>query len=218
MKLESADRDRFESWVATDAARRLTVAALRHPQDGGMLSRDDADIEDWWAQCREQMRTPGGQLVAGAVHSAEAGRELCIGMPMAVASRWWQAPAPWVALAASILCAWLSVRARRSTHARPGSQVAVAEHAYTTARGERAVVTLDGATVVLGPESVLRISGSYGVRASHGLSHGARVLRCRARRCAPIPGVGEWHSDADIGTLIRSSRVSGRTGHAPSRG
>ena len=53
-ELESADRDRFESWVATDAARRLTVAALRHPQDGGMLSRDDADIEDWWAQCKNE--------------------------------------------------------------------------------------------------------------------------------------------------------------------
>jgi len=49
-------------------------------------------------------------------------------------------------------------------HAGPAGDAGVAEHAYTTARGERAVVTLDGATVVLGPESVLRISGSYGVR------------------------------------------------------
>jgi transmembrane sensor len=165
-ELEPADRDRFESWVAMDDARRLTVAALRHAQngDGGMVSRDEADVEDWWAQCREQMRTPGGQLVAGAVHLPEAGRELRIGMPMAVASRWWQVSVPWTALAASILCVSLSVWALCSTHVRPGGQAAVAEHAYTTARGERAVVTLDGATVVLGPESVLRISGSYGVR------------------------------------------------------
>jgi ferric-dicitrate binding protein FerR (iron transport regulator) len=165
-ELGPADRDRFESWVAMDDARRLTVAALRYSEDrdGGTLWRGEADIEDWWAECREAMNTAGGQLVAGTVHLPEIGRELRIGMPGAVATRWWQVPAPWAALAASILCASLGLWAVHSGHAGPAGDAGVAEHAYTTARGERAVVTLDGATVVLGPESVLRISGSYGVR------------------------------------------------------
>jgi transmembrane sensor len=165
-ELGAADRDRFESWVATDDARSLTVAALRHPQDrdGGTLSRDEADIEGWWAECRAQMHAPGGQLVAGAVHLPEIGKELRIGILPADASRWWRVRAPSAALAASIFCASLGLWALYLAHARSAGRAAVAEHAYTTARGERAVVTLDGATVVLGPESVLRISGSYGVR------------------------------------------------------
>jgi ferric-dicitrate binding protein FerR (iron transport regulator) len=165
-ELDPADHDRFESWVAMDDARSLTVAALRYSQDddGGMLSLDEADIEAWWARCLERMRTPGGQLAAGAVDLPENGRELRIGVPAAGAIRWWQVPVPWAALAASILCALLGLWALHFAHINPASHAAVTEHAYTTARGERAVVTLDGATVILGPESVLRISGSYGVR------------------------------------------------------
>ena len=109
------------------------------------------------------MRAVEAEHATEAVDLPEMRKELRIGRPPAAATRWWSHPGAWAALAASIVCTAVGIQTLHSSRVRPAATTTVAEHAYTTARGERAVVTLDGATVVLGPESVLRIAGGYGV-------------------------------------------------------
>ena len=164
-ELEPGDRERFESWIALDHVRNLTVEALRDPRDHdiGTPPGDDPDVLAWWAECKEQMRAVDAEQVTEAVDLPEMTKELRIGKPPTAAVRWWSHPGAWAALAASIVCTALGVQTLHSPRGRAPATTAVAEHAYATARGERAVVTLDGATVVLAPETVLRISGSYGV-------------------------------------------------------
>jgi transmembrane sensor len=155
--LDGAERDLFESWVALDDGRSLTVAALRHP-------REEPDVGDWWADCRKRMRLPESEQVADAIGLPVTGTELRIGRPAAAITSRWPVLPVWIGLAASILCVSLGVWALGVRGVSPARSTQLAEHSYTTTRGERAVLTLDGATVVLGPESVLRISGSYGIR------------------------------------------------------
>ena len=164
-ELDPGDQARFESWIALDPARNLTVAALRNPHDHdiGSPPGDDADVEAWWAECRDRMRAADAEHATEAVDLPEMRKELRIGRPSAADARWWSRPGAWAALAASTVCTALGIQTLHSSRTRPAATTTVAEHAYTTARGERAVVTLDGATVVLGPESVLRIAGSYGM-------------------------------------------------------
>ena len=164
-ELEPGDQARFESWIALDHVRNLTVAALRNPQDHdiGTPPGDDPDVEAWWAECKDRMRAVDAEHATEAVDLPEMKKELRIGRPPAAAARWWSHPGAWAALAASIVCTAVGIQTLHSSRVRPAATTTVAEHAYTTARGERAVVTLDGATVVLGPESVLRIAGGYGV-------------------------------------------------------
>jgi transmembrane sensor len=166
-ELVPADQERFESWIALDDARNLTVAALRHPHDHDVgTPPDDDDVEAWWAECKDQMRAAGAEEAAEAAEAAdpqEKRKEMRIGRPPAAASRSWSHPGAWAALAASIVCTAVGIQALHSSRARPHATTTVADHTYTTARGERAVVTLDGATVVLGPESVLRVAGGYGM-------------------------------------------------------
>jgi transmembrane sensor len=156
-ELGAAERDLFESWLAMDQDRALTVAALRNPHDG-------LDVRDWWAECRKEMRLPESRQAADAIDLPATGTELRIGTPAAAtASRWHMSPV-WIGLAASILSVALGVWALYSRGISSAGPTHLAEHSYATSRGERAVLTLDGATVVLGPESVLRVSGTYGVR------------------------------------------------------
>jgi transmembrane sensor len=165
-ELAPHDRNRFDAWAAMDDGRRLMVAALRspHDRDASTPGRDDVDVGAWWAECKEHMRARGGEHAASAVELPPIGKELRIGIALTSPVRWWRHPGPWIAIAASIVCTSLGLWALHLSHARSARATKpVGEHAYTTARGERAVVTLDGATVVLGPESVLRISGSYGI-------------------------------------------------------
>ncbi len=165
-ELDTPERDRFESWLAMDYDRRLTVAALRNPHGGDITKPTDAepDIEDWWAQCSKQIHRPESEQAAGTVDLPVTGTELRIGMSAAATASWWHMSPAWAGLAASILCVSLSVWAIHSRRVSSAGPTHLAEHSYATARGERAALTLDGATVVLGPESVLRISGTYGVR------------------------------------------------------
>jgi transmembrane sensor len=165
-ELDAAERDLFESWLARDDDRARTVAALRNRHDDEIRMPTDAepDVGDWWAECEQQIRMPESEQAAGRVSLPVTGAELRIGTPTAPTSGWWNMSPAWAGLAASILCVALGVWAlypRRVSSAGPTPR---AEHSYATTRGERAVLTLDGATVVLGPESVLRISASYGVR------------------------------------------------------
>jgi ferric-dicitrate binding protein FerR (iron transport regulator) len=164
-ELMPGDQERFESWIALDNVRNLTVAALRNPHDHdiGTPRGDDADVEAWWAECKDQMRAVEAEQATEAVDLPEMRKELRIGRPPAAATHWWSHPGAWAALAASIVWTALGIQTLHSSSARAAATTTVAEHAYTTARGERAVVTLDGATVVLGPESVLRVAGSYGM-------------------------------------------------------
>ncbi len=164
-ELEPGDQARFESWIALDHVRNLTVAALRNPQDHeiGAPPGDDADVESWWAECKDRMRAVDAERATEAVELPEMKKELRIGRPPAAATRWWSHPGASAPLSATIVCTAVGIQTLHSSRVRPAAATTVAEHAYTTARGERAVVTLDGATVVLGPESVLRIAGGYGV-------------------------------------------------------
>ncbi|MFI5250100.1 MAG: FecR family protein [Gemmatimonadales bacterium] len=165
-ELDTAERGLFESWLAMDYDRRLTVAALRNPQGGDITKPTDAepDIGDWWAQCATQIHKPESEQAAGTVDLPVTGTELRIGITAAATTSWWHMSPGWAGLAASILCVSLGLWANHPRRASSASRTPLAEHAYATTRGERAVLTLDGATVVLGPESVLRISGTYGLR------------------------------------------------------
>jgi transmembrane sensor len=165
-ELGAADRDLFEAWLAMDSGRELTVAALRNPYDGDISAPTDAEpnVGDWWAECRQQMRMPKGEQEADTIDLPVTGTELRIVRPAAATTIRWRMSPAWAGLAASILCVSLGVWALHSRRASSAGPPHPAEHSYATTRGERAVLTLDGATVVLGPESVLRISGSYGVR------------------------------------------------------
>lgn len=165
-ELDSADRDLFESWLAMDNERALTVAVLRNPHDGNLATPTDAepDVGGWWTLCSKQIHRPESEQAADTVDLPETGTELRIGMPGAAATSWWHISPALAGLAASILCVSLSVWALHPRRVSSADSTHLAEHSYATTRGERAVLTLDGATVVLGPESVLRISGSYGVR------------------------------------------------------
>jgi ferric-dicitrate binding protein FerR (iron transport regulator) len=155
--LGAVERDLFESWLAKDPDRVLTVEALRNP-------RDALDASDWWVECRKQMRLPESEQAANAIDLPVTGNELRIGTPAAATIHRWHMSPAWIGLAASMLCVSLGVWARSSRSVSPAGATHLAEHSYETTRGERAVLTLDGATVVLGPESVLRIAGSYGLR------------------------------------------------------
>ncbi len=156
-ELGAAERDLFKSWLAMDFDRAVTVAALRKPHD-------EPDVRDWWVECRNQIRLPGSEQAAEAIDLPVTGTELRISTSAAAAASQWHMSPVWIGLAASILSVSLGVWALYSRGISSASPAHLAEHSYATARGERAVLTLDGATVVLGPESVLRISGSYGVR------------------------------------------------------
>ena len=156
-ELGAAERDLFKSWLAMDCDRALTVAALRHPSD-------ELDAGRWWTECRKQIRMPESEHAADAIDLPVTGIELRIGTPAVATTRRRHMPLVWAGLAASILCVSLGIWPLGSRGVSPAGSTQLGEHSYATARGERAVITLDGATVVLGPESVLRISGSYGVR------------------------------------------------------
>jgi transmembrane sensor len=164
-ELGAAERNLFESWLAMDYDRELTVAALRHPHDDENRAATDAepDVGGWWAECGKQIRTSANEPAADTIGLPGKGTELRIVRPHAAPAIQWHIPSAWAALAASILCVSLGFGALHHSQLAPPSSIHLAEHSYATTRGERAVINLDGATVVLGPESVLRISGTYGV-------------------------------------------------------
>jgi len=166
-ELSVEDRARFERWMAEDDERVAIVAALRDRIGRGVdpSSRGESvDVEAWWAECGPKMRTAEG----GRMRDTQ---ELRIRPPgprigggsLSTSSRW-RVTAAWSGVAAAVVCAAWGVWAARAGSGDKSGAVQRAEHAYTTSRGERAVVTLDGARVVLGPESVLRIAGGYGLR------------------------------------------------------
>ena len=156
-ELEAAERELFESWLALDDTRELTVAALRHPydRDNGTPADSDPNVGDWWEECRQRIHTPEND-------PPDPRTELKIIRPSAAPSFRWHVPAAWAGLAASILCASLGVWALHTKYPYSPPPAHPPERSYATARGERAVIALDGAMVVLGPASVLRISGTYG--------------------------------------------------------
>src|SRR6202020_2205824 len=82
-ELMPEDRQRFESWIALDPARDLTVAALRHPDDHdiGTPPGDDPDVLAWWGECGDQVRA---EKRAAAVDLPEMRKELRIGRAPAV--------------------------------------------------------------------------------------------------------------------------------------
>src|SRR5579863_5680 len=159
-ELGAVERELFESWVAMDSDRGLTIEALRHSYDEPY---DEPDAGEWWAECRKRIRMPWSGRLGDTVDLTVTGSDLRIVRPVIATTGRWLSPG-WFGLAASILCVSLGVWAFHSRRDSAASAMHLAEHSYATARGERAVLTLGGATVVLGPESVLRISGSYGVR------------------------------------------------------
>jgi ferric-dicitrate binding protein FerR (iron transport regulator) len=165
-ELSADDRARFEQWVAMDDERSAIVAALRDRGTRQVDARPHdqlVDVEGWWAECGASMRAPEGQHLA-LVRELPTESDLRIGMAPISTTRWWRSRATWAGVAASLVCATLGVWAMHVRRSETAVAARAVEHEYVTARGERAIVTLDGARVVLGPESVLRVADGYGRR------------------------------------------------------
>ena len=125
---------------------------------------DGPDAGEWWAECRKQIRMPESERAADTIDLPVTGTELRIaGRPWAPPAGGTCRPDGPVSRRRSSVCRW-AFGLCHSSGETPGGSTHLDEHSYATTRGERAVLSLDGATVVLGPESVLRISGSYGIR------------------------------------------------------
>ena len=77
-ELEAAERELFESWLALDDTRELTVAALRHPydRDNGTPADSDPNVGDWWEECRQRIHTPRTTRQTRARSSRSSGRPL----------------------------------------------------------------------------------------------------------------------------------------------
>ena len=186
--LPAADRGHFERWLDAEPGRRAIVAALR----GGGVERAGAgeagvrtpavlpgpiDVHAWWRAVGASLVSAGdGAAVRDAPRRAplavvRSERAVAAERPRStpVLRRWHGRPARlgrpvwWAAAAAVVVgAAWLE--ARVGPWAGPGSAHGAAVRTYVTARGERAVLTLEGARVVLAPESELRVGADYGDR------------------------------------------------------
>jgi ferric-dicitrate binding protein FerR (iron transport regulator) len=166
-ELSADDRARFEHWMAEDEERGAVVAALRERIGRGTGAQpwdEPVDVEGWWAECGAKVHTgEGGRLRdTHELRLRPAGPRL--GPTVPSPSGWWGTTVTWSGAAAIVICAAWGAWAAHAGRGDTGRAGQRAEHAYVTSRGERAVVTLDGARVVLGPESVLRIAGGYGIR------------------------------------------------------
>jgi transmembrane sensor len=165
--LTVGESKRFEQWLSVDGQRRVVVNALHNGsipyQPANSLA--PIDVQAWWSEFRPTLQdAPEGSLVVGQ-DSAGIDAQPALRWRLPVTSPpWWEsATVLRVGVAAMLLLAAGLWTARRTPRfgVRAGAE---SMRTYATARAERAVVALDGARVVLGPESVLRVPETYGQR------------------------------------------------------
>jgi ferric-dicitrate binding protein FerR (iron transport regulator) len=161
--LAPEEAERFERWLEERSERRAVVGALRGVGtdiDGRTVLNGPVDVRAWWAEFSPTL-TNGRSGRDGAAAKAMTARRPRRA-PMRLSPPLFGFNARAAVAAAVIVLALGGLRLVVGAGGAARGVGASVMRSYRTARGERAIVTLDGARVTLGPESELRVPADYG--------------------------------------------------------
>ncbi len=220
-ELGSAERERFESWVALSPERQAWVAAVRRitRETPHISTRSTVATDAAWLRVSRRLGLPGS---AGGEWPATSGaaeaRDARSGSGLSKARAPWGRPQRRFrvggrlvfagALAASVaLVTGVALIRELPRHAAPARR-------FDTATGERETVTLsDGTRFMLAPASVVTVDGEYGRSARVVTLDGEASFTVTHDERRPFSVRTPWATVRDVGTrfVVRAYTDDRRT-------